>query len=186
MQNDWEKAEKFLKNDGVVVLPTDTLYGIVASINSKKAINKIYTIKNRNRMSPFIVLISSMKDLEIFGIKKGDFSKVFLPRVSMLLSCKSSKFKYIHKGTGEIAFRIISKLNKNLFNLLKKVGPVVAPSANPESLKPAETIKEAKEYFGDKVDCYVNGGRKIGEPSTLIRIKDSKIEILRQGRVKIK
>ncbi len=185
MQNNWLKVIKILKNDGVVVLPTDTLYGLIASAFSKKAIDKIYKIKERDKSKPLIVLISKIEDLKKFGIK-GDFSKVFLPKVSVLLSSRSLKFKYIHRGTGEIAFRLISQKNKNLFNLVEKVGPVVAPSANIESLKPAETIKEARGYFGDNVDYYINGGLRKSKPSTLIRVKNGNVEILRQGEVKIK
>lgn len=185
MHSNWQKAKKVLENDGVAVIPTDTLYGIVASAFSPKAVERIYKIKERDKTKPFIVLISSIKDLEKFGIK-GDFSKIFIPKVSVLIQCKNNKFKYIHRGTNEIAFRLISKKNKNLFNLINKVGPIVAPSVNRESDKPAETIKIAKEYFGEKVDLYINVGSKVGEPSTLIRINNGKIEILRQGIVKIK
>lgn len=185
MNLNWQKTEKILKEGGVAVIPTDTLYGLVASVDSKKAIDRIYKIKNRDKTKPLIVLISSIDQLKDFNIK-GDFTKIFQPKVSILLECKSNKFKYIHRGTGEIAFRLIGKKNKNLHKLIAKVGPIVAPSANKESEKPAETISEAKKYFGNKVDYYVDGGRKVGEPSTLIRIKDEKIEILRQGIVKIK
>lgn len=185
MQKDWLKAEKILRGGGIAVIPTDTLYGLVASVFSKKAIEKIYKIKERDKSKPLIVLVSSLKDLEIFGIK-GNFLKIFIPKVSILLSCKNSKFKYIHRGTEEIAFRLISKRNKNLHNLIEKVGPIVAPSANRESEKPAETIRESKGYFGDSVDYYIDTGKRIGEPSTLIRFKNGGIEILRQGVVKIK
>ncbi len=184
MQKDWVKAIKVLKNGGVVVIPTDTLYGLCASAFDKKVIEKIYKIKNRGKDKPLIVLISSILQLKDFGIK-GDYSKIFIPKVSILLSV-GDKFKYIHRGTSEIAFRLISKRNKNLYSLIEKVGPIVAPSANPESERPAETITEAKNYFYEKVDLYLDGGKKIGEPSTLVRLSDNKIEILRQGRVKIK
>lgn len=203
MKQDWQNAIKILINGGIGVIPTDTLYGIVGSAFSKKAIERIYKIKNRDKSKPLIVLISSANQLKSFNIK-GDFTEIFQPKVSILLGCKSLKFKYIHRGTGEIAFRLISRRNKNLHSLINKVGPLVAPSANRESDKPAETIAEAKKYFypvrgregsqrvsssngvGENVDLYINAGKKIGEPSTLIRIKNGDIEILRQGRVKIK
>lgn len=184
MQKDWVKVEKVLKDDGVVVIPTDTLYGLCASVFSKKAIERIYKIKNRGKDKPLIVLISSISQLENFGIKE-DHSRIFIPKVSVLLRV-GNKFRYIHRGTGEIAFRLIGKKNKNLYNLLKKIGPIVAPSANPEGEKPAEVISEAKKYFGEKIDWYVDSGKKIGEPSTLVRLTDGNFEILRQGRVKIK
>ena len=185
MKSDWQKAEKILKDNGVGVVPTDTLYGLVGSAFSKEAVGKIYKIKERDATKPFIVLISSLKDLEKFNIK-GDYSKIFISKISVLLPCVSSIFKYIHRGTKEIAFRIVNRRNKNLFNLINKVGPVVAPSANKESMKPAENIHEEKKYFGNNVDFYINDGKKVGEPSTLVRIKEGKIEILRQGIIKIK
>lgn len=188
MKNEWKKAEEILKNDGVVVLPTDTLYGLVASVDSKKAVEKIYTIKERDKSKALIVLISSLKDLEKFSIKVGKeeakiLGKFWPGSVSVLISCKTTKWKYIHRGTKEIAFRMIGIKNKELFNLIKKVGPVVAPSANLESFAPAETIKEAKSYFGNNVDLYIDSGRRKGDPSTLIRLKNGNIEVLRQGKV---
>ncbi len=191
MKTDWQKAIEIIKNNGLVILPTDTLYGLVASTKAKKAIDKIYKIKERDENKALIVLISSFKDLNKFGIKINKkeiefLNKIWPGEVSVLLSCNDLKFKYIHRGTNEIAFRMIGDKNKDLFNLLEKVDPVVAPSANKEGFVPAETIKEAKSYFGGDVDLYINGGRRVGEPSTLIRLKNEQIEVLRQGKVKIK
>ncbi|NVN96840.1 threonylcarbamoyl-AMP synthase [Candidatus Nomurabacteria bacterium] len=188
MKLDWQKGIKILKSGGVGVVPTDTLYGLVASTDSKKAVEKIYKIKDRDKNKALIVLIHSLKDLEKFGIKidkvEVKILKKFWPReVSILLPCRNIKFKYIHRGTGEIAFRMIGKKHKSLHDLIKRVGPIVAPSANKESDKPAGTIKQAREYFGDNVDFYINYGKRMGEPSTLIRIKNGSIEILRQGKV---
>lgn len=204
MKKDWLKAEKILKSDGVVILPTDTLYGIVSSVMSKKAVERIYDLKRRKENKPFIVLINSYKQLEIFGIIINEVQtktlKKFWPgKVSVILNCKNKKWQYIHRGLNSIAFRMIGKRNKNLYNLIKKVGPIVAPSANPEGQKPAETITEAKAYFsphrqgpwgspkqGIGPDLYINGGVRKSAPSTLIRMVDGKIEVLRQGAKKIK
>lgn len=190
MQSDWVKAKEFLMSDGIVVLPTDTLYGIVGRAESRKVVERIYETKGRSDNKPFIVLITSYEDLEIFGIKldreRAKILKKFWPgKVSVILPCKLAKYNYLHLNLQSIAFRMIGKKNKNLFNLIKKVGPLVAPSANPEGKKPAESIKEAKAYFGNQVDFYLSGGILKSEPSTLIRIKNGKIEILRQGKVKI-
>lgn len=179
-----KKIIKILQSDGVGILPTDTLYGIVASAFSKKAVERIYKIKGRDENKPFIILISSVKDLEKFSI---DFNvhlleKFWPGKFSVLLPFKNklsiNKFKYLHRGTNELAFRLPNK--KTLRELLKKTGPLVAPSANPQGLNPANNIKEAKEYFGDKVDFYVAGGTLISAPSTLLRInKNGEIQVLR-------
>lgn len=181
MKTNWQKAIKILKNDGVGVIPTDTLYGLVGSAFSKTAINRIYKIKNRNKDKKLIVLISSLNDLKKFKIKitkeEAKILEKFWPgKVSIIL--------------GGLAFRYPK--NKALLEILDKTGPLVAPSANIEGGKPAENINEAKEYFGpastqggDDVDFYLSGGTLKSDPSTLIRIINNKIEILRQGKVKI-
>lgn len=191
MENKWEKAINFLKKGGIIVLPTDTLYGITASINFKKSIEKIYDIKGRKENKQFIVLINSYKQLEIFGIKTNKdkikiLEKFWPGKVSVILECKQKRWQYLHRGTNSIAFRMIGPRYKNLFNLINKVGPIVAPSANPEGEKPAETIREAKKYFGDKIDLYINKGRIKTLPSTLIRLENENFVILRQGVTKIK
>jgi L-threonylcarbamoyladenylate synthase len=74
---------------------------------------------------------------------------------------------------------------RDLIKLLKKTGPLVAPSANPEGSKPAKIIKEARKYFGNKIDFYVNQGKLDSLPSTLVVIKNGRIIIKRQGDVRI-
>jgi len=82
-----------------------------------------------------------------------------------------------------LAFRLPNK--KDLINLIKKVGPLVAPSANIEGKPPAKTISQAKKYFGEKVDFYIDSGKISGPPSTLIEIKNNDIFIKREGAVKL-
>ncbi len=188
MQKDWLKAKEILKNDGVVVLPTDTLYGIVGSAFSKSAVKKIYILKGRNEDKPFIVLITSYKDLEKFGVKIGEngakiLEKFWPGKVSIILPCPLKKFEYIHRGTDSIAFRMIGEKNKNLFELINKVGPIVAPSANKEGEIPAKTIQEAKGYFRHKSDLgpdlYINTGRRDVLPSKLVKYENGKFIVLR-------
>lgn len=178
----------------IIVLPTDTLYGICTSAFDKKAVERIYDIKGRDENKPFIILISKLKDLQDFGIDdellkmhKKVLSKVWPGKVSVILPIQKKflkKFEYLHRGTGKLAFRLPAK--KFTVTLLKKFGSIVAPSANPQSLKPAETIKEAKKYFGDKVDLYIAGGRLKGSPSTIIEMtNDGEVNIVREGAVRV-
>lgn len=183
MKNDLTNITKILKLGGVGIIPTDTLYGLVGSAFSKDAVEQIYKIKNRDTKKALIILISSPKDLEKFGINlKEDqakfLKKIWPGKVSVILPCKNKEFKYLHRGTNSLAFRFPAK--KSLIEILKKTGPLVAPSANPEGLKPSENIKEAKKYFGDKLDFYLAGGSLKSESSTLIEIsKDGEVGVLR-------
>jgi L-threonylcarbamoyladenylate synthase len=182
------KIAEIIKNNGVGVLPTDTLFGLVGSAFSKKAVAKIYKIKKRNPKSPCIILISAIDDLEKFNIQLNENSKEFLQKnwpgkISTVLPCSDKKFEYLHRGTKSLAFRFPNK--SNLVNLIKKTGPLVAPSANPEKLEPAQNIVEARKYFGDKVDFYISG-KTSKLHSTLVEIKNGKIKVLRKGAGKIK
>jgi L-threonylcarbamoyladenylate synthase len=155
-------------------MPTDTLYGLVGSAFSEKAINRIYKIKKRDKKKKLIILISSISDLKKFkinltNVQNSTLNKVWPGKVSIILN--------------NIAFRLPAK--KSLIEILKRTGPLVVPSANPEGLKPAENITQAKNYFGDKVDFYVAGGTLKGEPSVLIKINNKgEIKVLR-GTIKI-
>ncbi len=171
-----------IKDDEVGVIPTDTLYGLVGSAFSPAAVEKIYRLKKRDPKKPLIVLIGDWQDLEKFGVKISATDKKILEKywpgpTSIILPVIGNDFEYLHRGTQTIAFRWPK--DKRLLKILKKTGPLVAPSANPEGLPPATTIAEAKKYFGDQVSFCENGGTLTGLPSTLIKLENGKIEILR-------
>ena len=191
MTNNWKTAEDILAKDGIAVLPTDTLYGLIGRASSQKAVERIYKIKCRLESKPFIVLINSYNNLKLFGIKINKdqaklLGKIWPGKVSIIFPCILKKWSYIHRDVGSIAFRMIGFRNKNLFKLIEKVGPLVAPSANPEGDKPAESVGQAKKYFGKEVDIYINGGTRKAKPSTLIKFKDNNYVIIRQGKIIIK
>jgi len=177
-----------LLRGGVGVLPTDTIYGIVGLALSKKAVARIYKLRKRNPKKPLIILISSLRDLKLFDIilnreTKKLLEKLWPGKVSVILPCRNKKFAYLHRGTKTLAFRLPKK--RELTGLLKKAGPLVAPSANWEGHPPAKTAKAAKKYFGNKIDFYIDAGKLESLPSTLIEIKNGKINILRAGGGKI-
>jgi len=184
-----KKIITIIKKGGVGVLPTDTLFGLVGSAFSQKAVERISEIKGRNSKKPFIILISSLKDLSQFEIELDENAENFLQKnwpgkVSIVFPCPNKKLEYLHRGTKSLAFRLPKK--KSLIDLIKKTGPLVAPSANPEGESPAQNITEARKYFGDKIDFYVSGRIFNKLPSTLIEIKNGKIKILRRGAGRIK
>lgn len=173
-----------IKAGGVGVLLTDTLYGIVGSAFDKEAVAWIYYVKKRSPKKPLIVLLSESSDLALFGIRPTQAQHEILEAVwpgpvSVVLPCRAKQFSYLHCGQGGVAFRVPKK--KSLRALLKKTGPVVAPSANPEGEVPAKNITEAKRYFGDLLDFYLSSGTVLGgKPSRLISLaKDGTIKTLR-------
>lgn len=186
MQKDWKKAQEVLVNKGIAVVSTDTLYGIVGDAFSKQTVERIYDIKGRDKEKPFIILITNYKDLEKFNIKmkeKGIFQEIEKyknKKVSFILPCADKKLTYLHRGKNALAFRIIKPRNKNLFNLIKKVGPLVAPSANPQGKDPAKNRKEARNYFGKNIDAYVCSGTRNSKPSTIVSFIGEKAVVIRK------
>jgi len=167
-----------IKKGRIGVIPTDTIYGIVCSAMKKKSVEKLYKIRKRDSKKPMIILISSLKDLNLFGVKidKKITDKYWPGKVSIIVPIK--KLEYLHRGKNSLAFRLPD--NKALIKLIKISGPIVAPSANTEGEKPAETIEEAKEYFKDKIDFYVDCGKLKSKPSKIISLLNNNIEIIRK------
>ncbi len=178
-----------LKNRGIWVIPTDTIYGVVGSALEPDVVEKIYQLRKRSTDKPMIILISNLNDLNHFNIKLTDKQKEFLEKnwpnpLSVILSIHGKNFKYLHRETNSLAFRMPKK--KELIELLQEVGPLVAPSANIEGEKVAETIDEARKYFGNSVDFYIDRGVIKGEPSTLISLnEDSTFTVLREGPFRV-
>lgn len=173
-----------INKGGIGVLPTDTVYGIHGLALNKRVVNRIYKIRKRNPKKPFIILISSIADLNHFKIKLEKKTQLFLKRIwpgkiSVILHCQHSEFFYLHRGTNSLAFRMPKK--KSLLALLKQTGPLISTSVNPEGQKPASSIAEAKKYFHNQLDFYMDQKYLKSPPSTLIKIENGVVTILRQG-----
>jgi L-threonylcarbamoyladenylate synthase len=179
-----ENLIQTLKDDGVVVMPTDTLYGVVGRAENKVVVNRIYTVRRRAGEKPCIILISDLNDLAKFSVFPTEAQKEFLNNLenvptSVVLDCADEAFAYLHRGTQTLAFRL--PLDIGLRELIKKTGPLVAPSANPEGFSPSRDIEEAKNYFGVSVDMYVDGGLITGKASRIIRLHpDGSVSIIRE------
>lgn len=167
----------------------DTIYGIVGSALNPLAVEEIYVLRKRDTSKQMIIMLSSLDDLLDFDIvltlKQKDFlNKVWPNPISVILPCPYDRFFYLHRGQKSLAFRIPD--NKKLLKILQQVGPLVAPSANLEKEKPAETIADAKKYFGDKISFYLDGGNLKSKPSTIIQLfEDGKWIVLRKGSYKV-
>jgi L-threonylcarbamoyladenylate synthase len=174
-----------LQNGAVGVLPTDTLYGVVCRAADKQAVARLYELKSRER-KPGTIIAATIEQLVELGVKARYLKAVeqFWPgAVSVQLPLDDS-LAYYHQGVFHGAFRIPD--NAEVRALLEHTGPLLTSSANQPGEPPANNIAEAKAYFGDRADFYVDGGDLSGRgPSTVLRIVDDAIEILREGTVKI-
>ena len=165
-------------------MPTDTLYGIVGKALDPSIVERIYSARKRNPTKPCIILIGDIKDLKNFSISLSSAQEKFLKEhwpapISVILDCKNPSLEYLHRGTETLAFRMPSPESLRL--LLLQTGPLIAPSANTEGLSPAKNIEEAKKYFGEQVDFYLDGGNIIGKASKVLRLlENGEAEIIRE------
>lgn len=196
MGNVWNNTDliKTLKNGGIVVMPTDTIYGVVGSAENKSTVERIYKVRNRPLEKRCIVLIGDLDELKKLDIVLNEEEKETLKEywlndfdleikkirpTSVELRFTNKNFTYLHLDNGFLAFRLPQSLE--LRNLLKQTGPLIAPSANLSGLPPAKTIQEAKSYFADGVDLYVDGGYIEGNASKIIRLnQDGSIVVIRE------
>ena len=163
-----------LKSDKIAVIPTDTIYGLVACAKSSLAVKKVYFAKKRNPAKPCIILIDCPEIIVEFGINSKwlDLTSKYWPGpFSLIFPTERSDLGYLDCGTKTLAFRMPD--NKDLLSLIARTGPIIAPSANPEGLPPAQNINQAKKYFETEVDMYIDGGLINNyAPSTIIDMRD--------------
>lgn len=168
-----------LLSGGIGILRTDTLYGIVSSAMDERAVERIYRVKGRTPTKPPIILIASPDQLlnEYDDRTMQRVGDLWPGRNSIILDAPGAPSWLVRVGNS-LAYRVPD--NEALRQLLEKTGPLIAPSANPEGEPPAMSIDEAKDYFGEKVDFYVDGGRVTDDtPSKLYRLHIDHLERLR-------
>lgn len=182
MLSDGEVIE--LLNSGKIgIIPTDTIYGLVCRAADQTAVERLYKTKNRAK-KPGTVIAANIDQLVELGIKRRYLKAVehYWPNPISIEIPHS--ITYLSQGTGRQAFRIPKQTD--LTDLLAKTGPLQTTSANHPGQPEATTLEQAKKYFGDAIDFYVDGGDLSDrKPSTVIRIIDDAIEIVRAGAVKI-
>ena len=178
---DSTKASIALQQGDLVVLKTDTIYGILASAKIQRAVDKLYAAKQRDPRKSCIVLVADIHDIPNLPHEH---------RTTYLALCKKRPttivapvprdyLPHLKRQDNTLAFRLVKQ--PELMSVLDATGPLLAPSANIEGHEPAENIEQAVSYFGDTVAVYVDSGPITNSlPSKIIAINDDdEIEIIR-------
>ena len=175
-----------IQSGAVGVLPTDTVYGLVCAAQSEASVMRLYAVKHREH-KPGTLIAADVEQLVELGIKRRYLKAVeqFWPGPVSVIIPTGEALDYLRQGVPGLAIRI--PRYPQLHKLLIRTGPLLTTSANMPGEPPANTLEEAQGYFGDYVDFYVDGGDLSGNlPSTVIRVVDDAIEVLRQGAARIK
>lgn len=178
-------AQDLQQPNAIGVIPTDTVYGVVARAADQQAVQRLYQLKHREG-KPGTIIAASMEQLEELGLKHRYLKAVeqYWPgALSVVIPC-GPDLQYLHQGKFSLAVRIPA--DKQLQELLQETGPLLTSSANHPGEPFSTTVDQAKKYFGHDVDFYIDGGDlSANHPSTIIRIVDDAVEVLRQGAVHI-
>lgn len=178
-----DNAVKIIKSGGVVVYPTETVYGLGADATNSRAIKKVYDVKGRNYNKPLSVAVSNVKEAKkiVYWNKYAEkLSEEFMPGpLTIILKIKKSFPKKLTAGKKKIGIRIPS--HPVALELLKKLKkPITATSANVSGTKPQNDYVKMKNSMKDKVDLIIPCVVKYGKPSTVVDLT-GKPKILRVG-----
>ena len=188
-QSEIEEVANVLKNDGVISVPTDTVYGICARINSSKAYLKLVSVKNRPSTKSFPVMcsdIEQIKSIAIIDEKALKLIKAFMPGpITLVLNKRPDVLSYINNAgtreTDELAIRMAP--TPFLKALIKEVGsPLFLSSANKSGKDVCRSLDEI-EIECPTLDGMVMGDLSFGEASTIVDLTGNDIKIQRQGPI---
>jgi len=173
-----------LKQGGVIVCPTDTIYGIGCNIYSKSSVKKIYQVKHREEKKPFSFICSDLADITNYA-KVSNFAFKIMRRYlpgpyTFVLEATRNVPDLLMTRQKTVGIRIPN--NRIALAIVRELGhPIVTTSANISGAHTPSDPEEIDALLGRKVDLVVDGGVSMGEHSTVISLLDDQIEVLRQG-----
>ena len=183
-----ETAGLIIRNGGLVLFPTETVYGLGANGLDAEAVKKIYVAKGRRSDNPLILHIS---DIEMLGKIAKDISDIefklmnaFWPGPFTIILNKTDLVpSVVAGGLDTVGVRMPS--NEIARNLIKFADvPIAAPSANISGRPSGTNVKDIYQELGDRVDYIIDGGDcNIGVESTVVRVIDGVPHILRPGKI---
>ena len=186
--NNLKKAKKYIENNNIMGLPTETVYGLAGNAYSNISVKKIYKLKKRPSFNPLIVHYYDLNILKKDVILNKNFTKLYenlCPEPITFILKKKNKSnisKYVSAGKNTLAVRFPKhKVARNLLKILNV--PLAAPSANISSKLSPTSAEDVVDEFKNKIRIVLDGGRcKVGLESTIIDLT-RKPNILRQGAI---
>lgn len=175
-------AQRF-KDGQVAVIPTDTIYGLVADLSNQEAVERIYKLKARPANKPIgtILIAHSEQISNLANSKQLNIAASYWPGpVSVILDVPDT-LQYAHRGLNSLPFRVPDY--PELLLILDQTGPLATTSANMAGSPPIKTVDQAIKLFGNTVDFYVNGGDLSShQASKIIRINEQGIiDVIRES-----
>ncbi|ADO72160.1 L-threonylcarbamoyladenylate synthase [Stigmatella aurantiaca] len=179
------RAVEVLSRGGLVAYPTDTYYGLGCDLASKKAIERLYQLKGRDKKKPLSFLCPDLSDVAKYahvsnfayrtmkGLTPGAFTFILeATRIVPDMMMSRQKQVGIRVPDAPLARALAAGLGR----------PLVTTSASDEEGEPLIDARDIKERLGHGLDLILDGGVTLIEPSTVVSLIGDSIEILRQGK----
>jgi tRNA threonylcarbamoyl adenosine modification protein (Sua5/YciO/YrdC/YwlC family) len=178
------KVAEILKKGGIIAYPTDTYYGIGCDIMNKKAIEKIYQLRQRNKNKPFSFICSNLKNI-------SRYAKVTNYAYKTMKRLLPGPYTFILEGSKLVPKIMLTKRktagirvpnNATCIALVEALGnPIISTSAKIPDGTILHDPSFINDFFGSRLDAVVNGGAVPGEPSSVISIINDVPEVIRKG-----
>ncbi|MFO7840339.1 MAG: L-threonylcarbamoyladenylate synthase [Desulfosalsimonadaceae bacterium] len=179
------KAVDVLTRGGIIAYPTDTYYGIGCDIMNKKAIEKIYWLKQRDKRKPFSFVCSDLKNI-------SRYAKVTNYAYKTMKRLLPGPYTFILEGSKMVPKIMLTRRktagirvpdHKICISLVQELEhPIISTTANKQEGEILNDPSLISDYFSPHVDLVIDGGPVPGEPSSVISLIDDIPEILREGR----
>jgi tRNA threonylcarbamoyl adenosine modification protein (Sua5/YciO/YrdC/YwlC family) len=180
-----ERAAKVLEDGGLIAYPTDTYYGIGCDLLSRKAIDRLYGVKGRDRKKPLAFLCPDLSDVAKYAIV-SKFAYRTMKQLTpgpftFVLTATKLVPDMMQTKQRQVGIRVPqAPLMLAIASLLGR--PIVTTSATDGDDQVLIDAKDIKEALGTRLDLILDGGVQPNEPSTVVSLIDDHIEVLRQGK----
>jgi L-threonylcarbamoyladenylate synthase len=183
------EAEAALRRGALVVMPTDTVYGIAAEAFDPVAVELLLKAKGRGRDMPPPVLVGTVRAAMALVMDLADVGKDLIDEFwpgALTIVCRSSPTLVWDLGETKGTVAVRMPLHQVALDLLKRTGPLAVSSANASGRPAATTVDEAMDQLGDAVAVYLDGGPCADDvPSTIVDLTGSVPRLLRQGVITV-
>lgn len=182
---DTKELANILRNGGIAIIPTDTVYGMVCDALSEEAVRKVYKLKQRDFNKPMIILVSNYEMLAKYTKNINSLQKELIDTYSpgpMTIILEKSELipDIVTAAKEEVGIRIPN--DERLISLIKELDrPIIATSANVSSSETITNVELLEDYIKDNVDYIYDGGTVKASASTIVKVIEDKISIIREG-----
>jgi L-threonylcarbamoyladenylate synthase len=184
-----DTAISILKKGGIIAYPTETFYGLGVKYDIEQSLERLYEIKKRPKEKAMPLIIGSIKQLSLItefisGSARELIDRFWPGPLTILFTARPALSEYV-VSKNKVAVRIPGE-SFALRLAAASEFPITATSANISGMTPADSASMIYEYFDDRVDLIIDGGRtKGGMPSTIVDATEDTIKVIRKGAIEL-